>query len=48
MMILTRLLAIALTVYLGLLGLLFVRQRDLVFPRNPARADLAAGRLRRN
>ncbi|WP_376985982.1 alpha/beta hydrolase [Bosea sp. R86505] len=45
MMILTRLLAIALTVYLGLLGLLFVRQRDLVFPRNPARADLAAAGL---
>lgn len=42
MMILTRLLPIALAIYLGLIGLLFVRQRDLVFPRNPARADLAA------
>lgn len=45
MMILIRILALALAVYLGLLGLLFVRQRELVFPRNPARADLAAAGL---
>ncbi len=45
MMILTRLLGIALAAYLAVLGLLFVRQRELVFPRNPARADLAAAGL---
>ncbi len=44
MMILTRLLGIALAAYLAVLGLLFVRQRELVFPRNPARADLARRR----
>ena len=45
MMILTRLLGIALAAYLAVLGLLFVRQRELVFPRNPTRADLAAAGL---
>ncbi len=42
---LMRLLAIAMTAYLGLLALLFVRQRDLVFPRDPARADIAQAGL---
>ena len=45
MMILSRLLAIALAVYLGLLALLFLRQRELVFPRDPTRADIAKAGL---
>ncbi|CAN5235297.1 alpha/beta hydrolase [soil metagenome] len=45
MKMLIRLLAIALTAYLALLALLFVRQRDLVFPRGPARADIAQAGL---
>lgn len=45
MRILKPVLLFGLVVYLGLLGLLFVRQRELVFPRNPARADLAAAGL---
>lgn len=31
--------------YLGLLGLLYVRQREMLYPRDPARADLAAAGL---
>jgi hypothetical protein len=34
-----RLLLVALAVYAALLGLLFVKQRDLIYPRNPARAE---------
>lgn len=45
MRILKPVLLFGLAVYLGLLGLLFVRQRELVFPRNPARANLAAAGL---
>lgn len=45
MKMLIRLLAIALIAYLGLLALLFLRQRDLVFPRDPARADIAQAGL---
>lgn len=36
---------VALSVYLGLLAVLYVRQRDLVFPRDPARADIASAGL---
>jgi fermentation-respiration switch protein FrsA (DUF1100 family) len=31
--------------YLGVLGLLYVRQREMLYPRDPTRADLAAARL---
>jgi fermentation-respiration switch protein FrsA (DUF1100 family) len=36
-----RLLLIAVATYAALLGLLFVKQRDLMYPRNPARAETA-------
>lgn len=36
-----RLFLVALAVYAALLGLLFVKQRDLMYPRNPARAETA-------
>lgn len=45
MRILKSVLLFGVVVYLGLLGLLYVKQRELVFPRNPARADLAAAGL---
>lgn len=31
--------------YAGVLGLLYVKQRDLLYPRNPARAEIAAANL---
>ena len=31
--------------YAGVLGLLYVKQRDLLYPRNPARAETAAANL---
>ncbi|MBX9910308.1 MAG: alpha/beta hydrolase [Beijerinckiaceae bacterium] len=40
-----RLLVVALAVYAALLGLLFVKQRDLMYPRNPARAETAGVEL---
>lgn len=40
-----RLLVIVIAGYAALLALLFVRQRDLVFPRDPARADIAQAGL---
>jgi len=36
-----RILFAAVAVYAALLGLLFVKQRDLMYPRNPARAETA-------
>jgi hypothetical protein len=36
-----RLLLAAIAVYAALLGLLFVKQRELMYPRNPARAETA-------
>lgn len=36
-----RLLVVALAVYAALLGLLFVKQRDLMYPRDPARVETA-------
>lgn len=41
MRILIRLLLFCLAFYAGLLVLLFVKQRDLLYPRNPARAEIA-------
>ncbi|PTM41339.1 alpha/beta fold hydrolase [Bosea sp. 124] len=38
-------LLIAVSVYIGLLAVLYVRQRDLVFPRDPARAPIASAGL---
>ncbi len=35
----------ALCAYLAILGLLYVMQRELMYPRDPARAELAAARL---
>lgn len=40
------LLLLALAAYLAVLGLLYARQRELLFPRDPARADIAAAGLR--
>jgi fermentation-respiration switch protein FrsA (DUF1100 family) len=40
-----RLLLLACVLYLGALGILFARQRDLMYPRDPARADLASANL---
>ncbi len=38
--------ALALAIaYAGVLGLLYVKQRDLLYPRNPARAEIAAANL---
>jgi fermentation-respiration switch protein FrsA (DUF1100 family) len=36
---------VAICVYLGLLAVLYVRQRELVFPRDPARADIGRAGL---
>lgn len=38
-------LLLGLVVYVAVLGTLFVRQRELVFPRDPAKADIAAAGL---
>lgn len=35
----------ALCAYLGLLAMLYLRQREMLYPRDPARAELAAARL---
>lgn len=40
-----RLLFAAIAVYAALLAVLFVKQRDLLYPRNPARAEIAAADL---
>jgi fermentation-respiration switch protein FrsA (DUF1100 family) len=45
MKLLGRLLLVACALYLAGLAVLFVRQRDLMYPRNPVRADIASANL---
>ncbi|MBN9452388.1 MAG: alpha/beta fold hydrolase [Bosea sp.] len=42
---LLKLLLLGLAVYLAMLGTLYIRQRELVFPRDPARAEIASAGL---